>query len=32
MEALSLPGLSKFTRFMQWPPECVMGTLHPRTA
>lgn len=31
MEALSLPGLSRFTRFMQWPPVCAVSALHPRT-
>lgn len=31
MEALGLPGLSRFTRFMQWPPVCAVSALHPRT-
>lgn len=31
MEALGLPGLSRFTRVMQWPPACAVCALHPRT-
>lgn len=31
MEALDLPGLSRFTRFMQWPPVYAVSALHPRT-